>query len=98
MKGTIGSAEREVLVKLHENGGSWDPTQSPLWENRHWTDRLLASLAKKEMVTDHGDGSYTLNADGKKIAVQYARPVARNSRTARVVHSRGMTRHPHVLD
>lgn len=91
----IGSAERETLFKLHENSGSWDTTQHPLWENRHWTERLLLSLAKKEMVTDHGDGSFTITQDGANVASQMSRPepvlrpVSRAPYVPPAVHSRG---------
>lgn len=54
----LGTAEEQTLEALFFRGGSWADQDSPLWDNRYWTLRLLDQLACKGHVVQGADGTY----------------------------------------
>lgn len=68
MKRPIGSAESATVRQLYLSGGTWSRTDPPLWENQHWTLRLLDSLVGKGYV-DERENVYELSAEGVDLAV-----------------------------
>lgn len=65
----LGSAEGEALRELRARGGRWSVEDQALWENRHWTLRLMASLSRKGCVQVTGVGTFSITAEGRAAAV-----------------------------
>lgn len=66
----LGTAEKEVLKNLYRNGGKWEEGNRRLWENKHWTLTLLASLVVKGYVDEvEPDKQYRLAPEGFQLVV-----------------------------
>lgn len=57
----LGDAERQTCFALAAVGGKWKPGDRPLWEgNGYWTQKILESLLKKNVVSITSDGTFVL--------------------------------------
>jgi hypothetical protein len=66
----LGDAERETLVALERRGGNWTTADRALWDSRHWTLQLMASLSRKGCVQVTGVDTFAITPQGRAVALR----------------------------